>query len=73
MSNLKKYREQAGATQSGLADLVGMTQGAIAHYENGRRKPGLAECRLIVDALNRLGARCTLDQVFPAEPKKAVA
>ena len=26
MSNLKKYREQAGATQSGLADLVGMVQ-----------------------------------------------
>lgn len=73
MSNLKKYREAAGATQSGLADLVGMTQGAIAHYENGRRKPGLAECRQIVDALTRLGVCCTLDQVFPADPKMAAA
>lgn len=68
MSNLKKIRETAHITQAALAERVGMTQGAIAHYENGRRTPGLAECRLIVSALNALGAECTLDEVFP-EPR----
>ena len=65
MSNLKKLREKAQTTQTALAALVGMTQGAIAHYENGRRVPGLSECRLIVTALNTLGVTCSLDDVFP--------
>lgn len=65
MSNLRKFREKAKVTQAALADRVGMTQGAIAHYENGRRTPGLNEARDLVAALNSFGADCTLDQVFP--------
>ena len=66
MSNLKKFREKARITQSALADHVGITQGAIAHYESGRRTPGLSEARDLVAALNALGAPCDLDAVFPA-------
>lgn len=73
MSNLKKYREEASVTQSALAKKVGMTQGAIAHYENGRRTPGLAECRQILAALNATGAECTLDELFPVEADITVA
>ena len=65
MSNLKKYREKAKVTLSALAERVGMTQGAIAHYENGRRTPGLSEARDLVAALNYFGADCDLDAVFP--------
>ncbi len=71
MSNLKKFREKANATQADLAVLVKMTQGAIAHYENGRRTPGLNEARLLVSALNGLGVDCTLDTVFPADDAAA--
>lgn len=71
MSNLKKFREKAGITQAQLAEKVGMTQGAIAHYENGRRKPGLSECRALVAALNASGVKCTLDQLFPAKAEAA--
>lgn len=71
MSNLKKFREKANATQADLAALVKMTQGAIAHYENGRRTPGLNEARLLVAALNELGADCDLDSVFPASEEAA--
>lgn len=71
MSNLKKYREKAQVTQASLADRVGMTQGAIAHYENGRRTPGLSEARVLVAALNALGASCDLDAVFPASTAAA--
>lgn len=66
MSNLKKFREAAKVTQADLGARVNMTQGAIAHYENGRRTPGLNEARLLVSALNALGVKCTLDTVFPA-------
>lgn len=65
MSNMKTIREKVGVTQAALAKTVGLTQGAIAHYENERRKPGLEECRRIVDALNSSGAAVTLDDVFP--------
>lgn len=68
MSNMKTIREKVGVTQAALAKTVGLTQGAIAHYENERRKPGLEECRRIVDALNSSGAAVTLDDVFPQKP-----
>lgn len=73
MNRIRTIREGAGILQVALYTELGWPQSRMSNYENGRRKPGLAECRLIVDALNKLGARCTLDQVFPAEPKKAVA
>jgi len=65
MSNMKTIRETVGITQAALALAVGLTQGAIAHYENDRRKPGLDECRRIVAALNATGADVSLDDVFP--------
>lgn len=68
MSNMKTIREKVGVTQASLAKTVGLSQGAIAHYENERRKPGLDECRRIVDALNFIGAAVTLDDVFPPMP-----
>lgn len=71
MSALKAIRKRVGITQTQLADRVGLTQAAIGHYETGRRKPGLDECRRIVSALNALGADCSLDDVFPASEKSA--
>lgn len=65
MSSMKTIREQAGITQAALAVALGLTQGAIAHYETGRRTPSLSVCRRIVSALNQLGAACTLADVFP--------
>ena len=73
MSNMKTIREKVGITQAYLAKTVGLTQGAIAHYENERRKPGLDECRRIVDALNYSGAAVTLDDVFPPNPITALS
>jgi len=65
MSNLKKYREEVGLTQAQLAQTIGRTQGAVAHYEAGRRQPGLHECRLMLSALRSCGATCSLDELFP--------
>jgi putative transcriptional regulator len=73
MSNIKTIRESLRITQAALADSVGVTQGAIAHYENDRRKPGLEECRRIVAALNKHGAKVTLDDVFPPSPSLTAA
>ncbi|EHA3804967.1 helix-turn-helix transcriptional regulator, partial [Escherichia coli] len=37
MSNLRKYRESLNISQTTLAKAVGCTQGAIGHWESGRR------------------------------------
>lgn len=65
MSALSTTRKIAGVTQQQLADMVGLTQAAIGHYEKLRRTPGLSECRRLVAALNELGVMCSLEDVFP--------
>ena len=53
MNNIKELRDQVGKTQSDLAAELGITQGAVAHYEKSRRKPGLDTCRKIAAAISR--------------------
>ncbi|WNP33614.1 helix-turn-helix transcriptional regulator [Enterobacter kobei] len=65
MTNLREIRESMNVSQTALAEMVGCTQGAIGHYESGRRHPDLKTCRTLVDALNKLGAKVRLDDVFP--------
>lgn len=70
MSALRNIRTAANITQQQLAEKLGRTQAAIGHYEKGRREPRLNEARRLVTALNRLGAVCTLDEVFPPEEEE---
>lgn len=67
MNNIKALRDQAGKTQSELAAELGITQGAVAHYEKSRRQPGLATCRKIASVINRWGVSCSVNDVFPPE------
>lgn len=74
MNRIAECREKAGIKQRELVAALGWTQTRISNYEAGRRTAGLAECRAITNALNRLGAVCSLDEVFPPEldqPKAA--
>lgn len=50
--NIRRYRKAKGLTQAQLADAVGLTEGAIRHYESGIRavKP-----ELLVEIANVLG------------------
>lgn len=65
MNNLKQIRDTISASQEDVAKELGFTQSAISHYETMRRNPDLEICRKLVSVLNKLGANCTLDQVFP--------
>ena len=67
MNRISQLRRSAGIAQLALANELGWSQGRLSNYEAGRREPGLAECRAIVRALERLGATCTLDDAFPPE------
>lgn len=51
MNKIAEVRKSKGVTQQTLAQAVGVTQGAVAHWESGRRQPPLAMLRKIAEAL----------------------
>ena len=65
MNRIAKQRERSGIKQRELVAALGWTQTRVSNYEAGRRTAGLVECRAIVNAFNKLGAECTLDDIFP--------
>ncbi|EAO1145302.1 helix-turn-helix transcriptional regulator [Escherichia coli] len=69
MNKISTYRKQLGLSQRQLAVQLGWIQSRLANYEANFRTPGLEECRKIVSTLNRLGAHCGLDDVFPPAGK----
>lgn len=72
MNRIREVRETAGIRQSALYRKLSWGQSRIANYESGERTPSLSDARLIVAALNDLGAPCDLAQVFP-EPDQSAA
>jgi putative transcriptional regulator len=67
MNRIADHRERAGIKQRDLVATLGWTQTRLSNYESGRRVAGLAESRAITAALNQLGVKCSLDDVFPPE------
>lgn len=50
--NMRKHRKAQGLSVVGLAEKVGMTEGAIRHYESGIRTPGEDQLKKIARALD---------------------
>ncbi|MBC3336636.1 helix-turn-helix transcriptional regulator [Pseudomonas proteolytica] len=65
MNLIAEIREGAGITQAALHRKLNWKQSRLANYESGARPLKLEDARKIVQALNDLGAKCTLDRVFP--------
>jgi putative transcriptional regulator len=65
MNNLALVRKKSGITQAKLAKTIGWGSSRIANYESNIRTPSLANCRLILKGLEKLGYKHTLDEVFP--------
>lgn len=59
MKAIKTIREALGLSQAKLAEKVGVTQTAIARYENGDRLPGIQIAFKIANTLN-----CTIDDLM---------
>lgn len=58
MFMLKHIRELRGMTLKELAELIGQTEGSVAHYEAGRRTPNYETLLKLSDALN-----CSIDSL----------
>ncbi|MCE2029254.1 helix-turn-helix transcriptional regulator [Sessilibacter corallicola] len=67
INKIKAYREKLGISQTALATKCGWEKGQVrlSNYETGSREPKLNDMRIIVSQLNKLGASCSIDDVFP--------
>ena len=71
MNNIAVHRKKLGLSQSALASLIGWNTSRLSNYEIEFRTASLEDSRLIVRALNSLGADVTLDDLFPPGGSKA--
>ncbi|WP_123478984.1 helix-turn-helix domain-containing protein [Pseudomonas rhodesiae] len=67
MNPIAEFREEAGITQPALHQKLNWKQSRLANYESGARPLKLEDAWKIVKSLNELGAKCTLDRVFPQQ------
>jgi len=58
-SPLREWRKYRRMTQNDLATSSGLSQGAIAQIESGKRNPTVETARKLADALN-----CDIDDLF---------
>lgn len=56
---IKRIREQRGISQREFAEALGVTQGAVSHWELGRRKPDIDDLIAIARFLN-----CKVDDLL---------
>lgn len=59
MTAIRKLREAKGFSQLEFAMALGVTQGAVSHWENGRRKPDIDDLVRIAELLG-----CKLDDLI---------
>lgn len=67
MNKISEFRKAANLTQSEFSKLLNVSQGALGHYEVGRRTPRLKIAQRIIYVLNQHGANCSFSDVFPVE------
>lgn len=67
MNKISEFRKASNLTQRELAQALNLTQGALGHYESGRRVPSIKTAQKIVNTLNSVGVVCSLSDVFPAD------
>lgn len=65
MQKIRKIRKAAKLSVGDLSKMIGVKNAAFYHYENGIRTPDICQCWRIVNALNKLGAICSFEEVFP--------
>lgn len=59
MTAIRRLREAQGFSQMEFATALGVTPGAVSHWENGRRKPNINDLVRIAQLL-----KCKVDDLI---------
>lgn len=70
MNKIKYYRKRINITQKKLAQALNISQGAISHYESGKRDVDLETCRKIADFFVNTGVDTSIDDIFPPKTNR---
>jgi len=62
---LAALRVNAGYTQTKIAELLGVTQGAVAQWEKGSSYPRVGKAKKLAELYG-----VTLDEIFSAKPQE---
>jgi putative transcriptional regulator len=62
---IKKFREAHQVSQVKLRLEAKLLQSTLSNYETGFRKPDIETGHQIINAMNRLGIKCSFVDVFP--------
>lgn len=65
MNKIREIRKRLNISQESLAKGLNISQGAISHYELGRRDVDLSTCRKITKFFVVKGINVSIDDVFP--------
>lgn len=65
MTRIKDLRRERGETQESLAALIGITRGAYANIENGKREPDIKTMTVLANHFD-----VTIDQLLGLEEKE---
>jgi transcriptional regulator with XRE-family HTH domain len=63
---IKRLREDKGLSQEALADVAGLTQGAVGHIESGRTK--VLKSDVLYRLCDALGVTCDHFRGFTPQP-----
>lgn len=68
MSNIQPIRKLLGISQEALAGVLGLTQGAVGHYETGVVRLPIDAAIKIRDYAAKQGLNLSLDQIYGVKP-----
>lgn len=71
MNSIAEHRKKNKINQEQLAAALGVSAGCLSHYETGRSNLKVDTCWQIVFCLNKLGADCKFNELFPPPQSKA--
>lgn len=63
-NNIKKLRNELGMSRRELAHALGITVGAVSHYENGIRLPGRLSSSRLLELAKKNRLKFRLEDIY---------
>lgn len=64
MNNIHQIRKRLGLTQEAFGEAIGVSQGNVSHYEQGRQEVPPDVARRVIAAADALGHAVTFDDIY---------
>ena len=68
MNNILQIRKRLGLSQVAFGEAIGVSQGNVSHYEQGRQEVPPDVARRVIAAAEALGHAVTFDDIYRPAP-----